>query len=322
MNDTFGNRMKLYEGQESDRRFMPLLPICARMDGRNFHSFTKGMQRPYDTYFSRLMIDTTKYLVEETNAKIGYTQSDEISLVFYSDKFESQVFFDGRIQKMTSVLAAMCSIKFNGLIQEMQICRLNIDKKITDLWMKKRLLMPIFDCRVWTVPNQIEACNTLLWREQDATKNSITMAAREYYSDKELFKKNGSEKQEMLFNKGVNWDKYPSYFKRGTYIQRRIINKKFTIEELDKLPAKHEARKNPDLIIERSEVREIEMPPFNRIINKTGVVFNGEDPKENTHQHQDNNMPLFDISKGSPCLPCVLGISVDKKCNCALNNNR
>jgi tRNA(His) guanylyltransferase len=294
MSDEMGDRLKNYEGQESDRRFMPLLPICARLDGRSFSGFTRGMQRPYDPHFSQLMIDTTRYLVEETNAKIGYTQSDEISLVYYSDKIESQVFFDGRIQKMTSVLASMCSVYFNFIIRNKLFdskCKLesnpNKDKEIHFcemnnhyLWIKKAAMMPVFDCRVWTVPNQIEACNTLLWREQDATKNSLSMSAREYYSDKELFKKNSSEKHEMLFQKGVNWDKYPSYFKRGTYIQRRTILKKFSSEELEKLPAKHEARKNPDLMIERSEVREIEMPPFSKVINRIGVVFDGEDPKE------------------------------------------
>jgi tRNA(His) 5'-end guanylyltransferase len=283
MNDTLGDRRKNYEGQESDRRFMPLLPICARLDGRGFHNFTKGMQRPYDPYFSRLMIDTTKYLVEETNAKIGYTQSDEISLIFYSDKYESQVFFDGRTQKMNSILASMCSVYFNKMLIKTldQVYLDNINNsKIVRLWIEKLKSMPLFDCRVWTVPNQEEACNVLLWRELDSTKNAITMAAREYYSDKELFKKNGSEKQELLHKKGVNFNDYPAFFKCGSYLQRRTTLKKFTIEELVELPAKHEARKNPDLKVERSEVSYIEMPIFSKVINRVGVVFNGENPKE------------------------------------------
>jgi len=290
--DILGDRMKLYEGQESDRRFMPLLPICARLDGRNFSGFTKGMQRPYDPYFSRLMIDTTKYLVEETNAKIGYTQSDEISLIFYSDKYESQVFFDGRIQKMNSILASMCSVYFNKTMQilhkdiiasyfTLQNYNNSESKTIShsvQTWAKKVNSMPLFDCRVWTVPNQEEACNVLLWRELDTTKNAITMAAREYYSDKELFKKNGSDKQELLHKKGINFNDYPAFFKRGSYIQRRTVLKKFTTEELYRLPAKHKAINNPELEVERSEVREIEMPIFTKIINRVGVVFNGENP--------------------------------------------
>ena len=283
MSDILGNRIKSYEGQESDRRFMPLLPICVRLDGRSFSNFTNGFKRPYDSYFSRLMIDTTKYLVEKTNACIGYTQSDEISLVFYSDKVERQVFFDGRIQKMNSVLASMCSVKFNASLSKM-VDRVYLENPYNSClikrWNDKSKQMPVFDCRVWIVPNQMEACNTLLWRELDATKNALSMATREYYSTKELFKKNSSDKNEMLFKKGVNFNDYPTFFKRGTYIQRRVVTKKFTAEEIEKLPPKHAARKNPDLIVERSEVREVELPPLSKVVNKVGVVFNGEEPKE------------------------------------------
>lgn len=266
----------MYEGKESDRRFMPLLPICARLDGRNFHNFTKDLERPYDINFTYLMIKTTKYLVEETCACIGYTQSDEISLIYYSEDINSQVFFDGRIQKMNSVLASMCSVIFNQFLRDM----ISEIKKMDTLgvWIRKLDFLPVFDCRVWTVPNQIEACNYLIWREKDATKNSISMTSREYYSDKELFKKNSSEKQEMLFQKGINWNDYPSFFKRGTYIQRRKILRPFTTQEIENLPQKHEARQNPNLMIERTDIRELELPPFTKIINKVEVAFEGKEP--------------------------------------------
>ena len=104
--DDFGDRMKLYEGAESSRRLMPLLPIMARLDGRSFHSFCRGLNRPFDERFKSLMVSVTKFLVEETNAVVGYRQSDESSLCWYSDNIKSQVFFDGRIQKMCSILAA------------------------------------------------------------------------------------------------------------------------------------------------------------------------------------------------------------------------
>jgi len=268
--DKLGDRQKMYEGYESDRRFMPLLPICARLDGKNFSKFTKGLDRPYDKQFSSLMVETTRFLVEETCACIGYTQSDEISLIYYSSDIKSQVFFDGRIQKMTSVLAAMCSIKFYTELQ-----KLNQEDK----WSEKAKKMPVFDCRVWTVPTKEEACNVLIWRELDATKNAITMASQEYYSDKELFKKNGNEKQELLFQKGINFNDYPNFFKRGTYIQRRRVDKKFTTEEIENLPLKHEARLNPDLMVNRAEFIILDLPPITKIINRQGVVFDGENPE-------------------------------------------
>ena len=289
MKDELGDRQKMYEGQESDRRFMPLLPICVRLDGKCFSKFTKGLKRPYDTNFSDLMLNTTKYLVEETNANIGYTQSDEISLIYYSDSVKSQVFFDGRIQKMNSILASMCSVYFNFLMRaelfrsksklEYDSNRSVEDVNYHELWIEKAAMMPIFDCRVWTVPNLMEACNVLVFRELDCFKNSITMAVREYYSDNELFKKNGSQKQEMLFSKGINFNNYPSFFKRGTYIQRRKVMKKFTIDEIDKLPPRHEARENPNLEIERTEIRILDLPPLNKIVNKVDVIFNGAEAK-------------------------------------------
>ena len=207
MSDDLGNRMKLIEGQESDRRFMSTLPICCRLDGKCFSSFTKELQRPYDKIFADLMVETTLYLVEETNACVGYTQSDEISLIYYSEDPKSQVFFDGRIQKMCSVLASMCSVKFNQLMRIM-VDRMNVfyvgskeeyESTEHNLWKKKLDLNPIFDCRVWIVPSKVEAVNNLVWRENDCYKNSISMAASEYYSDKESF---NLEKKSSAFRQG------------------------------------------------------------------------------------------------------------------------
>ena len=89
--DPLGDRMKDYEGRETKRRFLPLLPVCARLDGRAFHTWTKNLERPFDKRFVNLMRDVTSYLVQETNAVVGYTQSDEISLVFYSPDPKSQI---------------------------------------------------------------------------------------------------------------------------------------------------------------------------------------------------------------------------------------
>ncbi|MEK6833840.1 MAG: tRNA(His) guanylyltransferase Thg1 family protein [Nanoarchaeota archaeon] len=270
MEDSFGDRMKFFEGMESDRRFLPYLPICARLDGKCFSSYTKGLKRPYDKRFSETMIEVTKLLVQETNACIGYTESDEISICWYSDSYKSEIWFGGRIQKMNSILASMTTSYFtsfaSGSIPE------------------KRGRFPLFDCRVWQLPTLVEATNVFLWRELDATKNAISMAARCYYSHKELNKKSGNEMQEMLFKKGINFNDYPSFFKRGTFVQRQTKIRKFTQSELISLPEKHEARKNPDLMVERREVVALDMPKFSTVVNKIGVIFKGEEPlvvKEN-----------------------------------------
>lgn len=263
--DSFGDRMKLYEMAEAGRHLMPGLPIMARLDGRSFHTFCKGLNRPYDEGLSTLMIECVKYLVEQTNANCGYTQSDEITLTWYSTNIKSQAFFNGRISKLTSMLAAMQSVYFNS--------------KISDYLPKKYTYrLPLFDCRVWNVPDKMEGTNAFLWREQDATKNSISMAARAYYSHKDLDNKNGSEMQEMLFSKGVNWNDYPAFFKRGTYVQRKQILATFTQREIDKLPEKHEARLNPNLTYARTVYKALDLPPLGSIYNRVEVIYDGVDP--------------------------------------------
>jgi tRNA(His) 5'-end guanylyltransferase len=135
-----------------------------------------------------------------------------------------------------------------------------------------------FDCRVWNVPNRTEAANTILWREFDATKNSISMAARAYYSDKQCLGKNSSEKQDMLMEKGVNWNDYPVFFKRGTYAKRVVVNRTLTPDELKDLPEHHNARKNPDMVVTRTEIKEIYMPVFSKVVNREEVIFDGAKP--------------------------------------------
>jgi tRNA(His) 5'-end guanylyltransferase len=266
MSDSLGNRMKEYERAEAGRRLMPLLPALARLDGRAFHSFVRGLERPFDRRLSDLMIDTATFLVRETNALVGYTQSDEITLAWVPEVYDSPIFFDGRIQKMTSMLAALCAAHFNRRLPAFLPAEF-----------AERL--PVFDCRVWNVPSLEEAANTFLWRELDATKNSISMAARAYYDHAELHDKNGAEMQELLWKKGVNWNGYPTFFKRGTFIRRRKVSRAFSATELDSLPPKHAARTNPGLLVERCECGSLDLPPLAKVENRVGVLFRGEEPR-------------------------------------------
>lgn len=262
--DELGDRMKEYETAEAGRRLLGKLPVLARIDGKCFSSFTRGLRRPYDTRLSCLMIETTRALVKDSGAIAGYTQSDEISLLFYSEDPKSQIFLDRRIQKMASILASMATGAFNAMLPQ------RIPERVGRT--------ALFDCRVWAVPTKEEAANTFLWRELDATKNSISMAARTVYSHKQLFGKSGSEMQEMLFQKGINWDDYPAFFKRGTFILRREVERRFSTEEMEKLPPLHEARRNPSLVVRRSDVVEADMMPFRRVANRVGVLFDNEAP--------------------------------------------
>lgn len=262
--DNLGDRMKYYE-QRLSLSLLKGIPILARVDGRAFHSFTKGLERPYDKRLSDLMIDTTKFLVKETNARCGYVQSDEISLVWLAENQESEIFFNGKLLKICSIVGSLATAWFNNQLGNY------IPEKASQL--------PIFDSRVWEIPVYQEAVNYFIWREQDATRNSIQMAAQNFYSHKELHGKNSSELQELLFDKGVNWNDYPNFFKRGTYVRRRTINKRaFSQEELADLPLKHHAHTKPDLCVKRTEVVAEDFMPLTKLENGQDVILFGAEP--------------------------------------------
>ena len=262
--DDLGDRMKRYESTETSRKLIPLLPIYIRLDGKAFSSFTRYMDKPYDTRMIKTMIETTKYLVKETNACIGYTQSDEISLVIYNKDFRSQTLFDGKIFKITSILASMASSAF----------LLNYMKKF-DIDPEDIKKLPSFDCRVMNLPSQTETANMILWRVQDTTKNAITSAARALYSHKQTMNKNSSEKQEMLFQKGVNFNDYPESFKRGTFVKKVVIEQDIEQDIWDKIPEKNkpETRK-----VKRNKIKSVSMPIFSKVQNREDVIFEGVDP--------------------------------------------
>lgn len=264
MNNDLGDRMKAYESL-TGTRLVPLLPAIIRIDGRAFHTFTRGLRRPYDERLSSLMTTTTARLVEEFDALVGYTQSDEISLLWHQNSYKSELPFAGRTQKMVSNIASFAAAVFNRLLPD------NLPEKSASL--------PTFDARVFSLPNKEEAANYFLWRVRDAEKNSIQMAAQHHFPHKRLHGLHGSAQQELLFQEaGVNWNNYPPFFKRGTFVRRNKTTVPFTVAEIEGLPAKHHARINPGLVVERRTVSAIETPPFSRMANQVGFLFDGEEP--------------------------------------------
>jgi tRNA(His) 5'-end guanylyltransferase len=255
---------KWLERNFSNEIMIPTLPVIIRLDGNNFHNWTKGLKRPFDLKLVELMNLTTKFLVKETNAIVGYTQSDEITLILYSSDRHSSIYHDGKKQKILSKLTAKCVNFFNE---------------------KRKELLPdhnktaVFDCRIYQTPTLHDACVQLLWRENDATKNSISMLAQSLFSHNELHKLNTSEMQDkMMFEKAVNWNNLDTKLKRGTYIKRIQTNEPFSSGELANLPPKHNAHKNPNLLIKRSIFKNIEYPIFDKIKNKVDVIFHDAEP--------------------------------------------
>ena len=192
-----GDRMKAYERRE-DRRAMPLVPLLTRADGQGFSRFTRDLRRPFDDRLSAAMVATTRDLVAEFAALAGYTQSDDITLLWHTSTSKGEVPFGGRVLKLVSVLAATATIRLHAHLSE----------SLPGHAARR----PVFDGRAWSVPTEAEAAACLLWRERDATKNSISMAARAHFSHAASVGKCGSEMQAMLLARGVNWNDYPAAF--------------------------------------------------------------------------------------------------------------
>jgi tRNA(His) 5'-end guanylyltransferase len=204
--DSIGDRMKDYESVPKTR-LMPKSPVLARLDGRAFHTLTKKMRRPYDARFHRCMQEAAIHLCGGiSGCQVAYVQSDEITLLLLDTRtYTTQAWFDNEVQKMCSVAASMCSVAFYAaFLREFE----------GDLPSK---VLPTFDARFWNVPVH-EVGNCLLWRQQDAERNSLTMAAQAHYSHKDLHGKGRSAKHDLLHAKGVNWNDLPTPQKRGVCI--------------------------------------------------------------------------------------------------------
>lgn len=204
MKDSLGDRMKDYEN-----RFRFSLPRRAytmiRLDGKAFHTYVKKMKfkKPFDPVFWTAMACTMSCLCENIQGcKLGYCQSDEISLVLTDfDDIKTCAWFDGNIQKIVSVSASMATAFFNDVM--------TFDRKVEHL--------ATFDSRVWSLADPWEVFNTFLWRQKDCTRNSIQTIARFVASHKECHNKNVDELQELIHQKGENFNDYPTRFKRGIF---------------------------------------------------------------------------------------------------------
>ena len=258
--ELLGDKHKRYEAR-TETTLINGCPVIIRLDGRSFHTFTKGLKRPYDVRLSKAMIDTTKDLVNQTNADIGYCQSDEISLGFGNIDAAKEFMFSGRVQKIVSVVASIASVYFNRIIQE------TIPERAK--------MQPVFDARVFQYPTLELAAETFLWRETDATRNSLTMAAHSYYDHKELQGAGFVKKHDLLHAKGVNWNDYPAFFKRGTYIGKRKVMKQLSEQELARIPEKF---REPGKWFERSVINDLELPEYSKMVNPVRVFFFGENP--------------------------------------------
>lgn len=207
--DEFGSRMKGYEF--SYRHYLPKrLPVIIRIDGKAFHSYTKDLIKPFDENLASVMAETSKYLLENiTGCKLAYYQSDEISLLLTNDdKLTTEPWFGNNIQKLVSISASLTTAYMNSLE-----------------WEGKPNKLAFFDSRVFVLPSS-EVNNYFLWRQQDATKNSISMLAQSHYSQSELNHLNGEEmKKKLLTEKNVDWNDLDTWKKMGLCVKRPNLTK-------------------------------------------------------------------------------------------------
>lgn len=204
MKDLFGERMKDYE-KAYKMKLPKRLPIIIRIDRKAFHSYTKKLIKPFDTNLMEAMAMTAQYLCENiSGCKLAYYQSDEISLLITNDdKLTTEAWFDNGLQKIVSVSASMATAYMNSLE-----------------WEGKPEMLAMFDSRAFILPKD-EVNNYFLWRQQDATRNSILMLAQSFYSQKELQGLNTSKLQDkMILEKGFNWNNLETSKKRGICVVR------------------------------------------------------------------------------------------------------
>lgn len=206
--DSLGDRMKAYEAVPKNF-LMRKTPVIIRLDGKAFHTFTRGFEKPFDKVIETAMTETMLYLCQNIQGCVlGYTQSDEITLVLCDyQKVDTAAWFDYNVQKMVSISAAMATYAFNMVL------------------MGRTEKSAFFDARAFSLPRN-EVVNCLIWRQQDATRNSIQGLAQSLYSHKELQGISCNELQDKMFTeKGVNWNDLTTYQKRGACAVRKMVNK-------------------------------------------------------------------------------------------------
>jgi tRNA(His) 5'-end guanylyltransferase len=219
MKDSLGDRMKMFYEDRTRLKLPRRTYTIIRIDGKAFHTYTKGLKRPFDSGLIEDMNATAVYLCKNIQgAKFAYVQSDEISIVLTDfDDYSTHAWFDANMQKMCSVSASMATSEFNRLrlMRAMRNSKIFLEDEHI-----KSMRMAEFDARVFQIPFIEEVKNYFIWRQQDAVRNSISSVAQSLYSHRELDGKKTNDMQEMIFQKGINWNDYHFREKRGAVIAK------------------------------------------------------------------------------------------------------
>ena len=237
VHDDLGNRMKTYYEAVPKHRLVRRMPVAIRIDGKAFHTFTRGFQKPFDEVLGNAMVRTMEYLAKNIQGCVfAYQQSDEITLLLIDyQKLTSSAWFDYEVQKMCSIAASMATMAFNRYFNEefnkwfdkTSTCEHTHSMSISDwnlyhAYAKSIEKGAMFDARVFSIPKE-EATNLVYWRQLDATRNSIQMVGQANYSHNVLQGMCCNNIKTMLeVDKGIIWDNYPTRWKRGVAWKRSI----------------------------------------------------------------------------------------------------
>lgn len=267
------NRMKEFYETIPKTRLMRRCPVVMRLDMRAGHTFCRGFERPFDEVFITSMQETAKYMCENVQGCVlSYQQSDEISLILVDyKKLNSSAFFDYEVQKICSITASMATMAFNKYFEEE--VRYNSDifyepwnhdekeKKLFSSYFKSIKKGAMFDSRCFNIPKE-EVTNYIYWRQLDASRNSVQMVGQANFSDKELHKKTTNQIQDMLMTqKGINWNDFPTYQKRGSCCIKEVY---YLDKNGEEVPVEDS---NKDDVTKRSRW----------IIDENIPIFKGED---------------------------------------------
>ena len=234
------NRMKEYE-KRNQYYLQKRTPVAIRVDGRSFHTFTRGFKRPFDYIFMKSMQETAKYMCENMgNAKFAYVQSDEITIILVDyDTLETDCWFNYRTDKLCSISASMATMAFNKFFERnaknyIQNCATDYETdglygkdtseyQLCGIYQKAIDKGAMFDARCFNIPKE-EVTNLIYWRQLDAARNSVQMVGQANFSHKELQNKSCNMIQDMLHEqKGINWNDFPVDCKRGAAVIKKKI---------------------------------------------------------------------------------------------------
>ena len=237
VHDDLGVRMKTFYEQIPKTKLMRRCPVAIRIDGKAFHTFTRGFQNPFDEVLIKSMQETMKYLCENIQGCVlGYTQSDEITLILVDyKKLTSSAWFDYEVQKICSIAASMATMAFNNIFSK-YVKKFDLElayndngiateenRKLWEIYKKAINKGAMFDARCFNIPKE-EVTNLVYWRQLDASRNSIQMVGQANFSHKELQNKSCNDIQNMLMTqKGINWNDLPTYQKRGSCCVRNKV---------------------------------------------------------------------------------------------------